>query len=179
MTDNAQFLDPTQILKDLNLEEGMIIADFGAGSGYMSFKAAEMVGKHGLVYALDVKKAVIEHLKNEIRRQGLDNVKSVWTNLEMVNYNPIKPGKVDIVMVVNMLFQSHKYADILAEAKRELKPGGKILVVDWKKTGAPLGPPVEERVDLEKIKQSAYTLELNKIREFEASPYHFGIVFKK
>ena len=67
------FLNPEKILKNLNLEAGMTIADFGAGSGYMSFKAAKLVGKNGSVNALDVKKSIIEHLKNEIKHQNLNN----------------------------------------------------------------------------------------------------------
>jgi ubiquinone/menaquinone biosynthesis C-methylase UbiE len=179
MAKYLQFLNPEQILKDIDLEAGMTIADFGAGSGYMSFKAAKLVGKNGSVDALDVKKSIIEHLQNEIKHQNLSNVKAVWTNLELINHNPIKDQSVDLVLIVNMLFQSNKHYQILKEAWRQLKSGGKILIIDWEKQATPFGPPKDERVDLEKLKQTAYSLGLNKIREFKPGPYHFGLVFKK
>lgn len=179
MNNAPLFLNPIQILKDLNIEEGMNIADFGAGSGYMVFPAAEMVGKKGLIYALDVNKTVIAHLQKEAKQKNFSNIKTIWTNLEMVNRNPIKPNAVDLVLIVNMLFESTKYYEIIKEACRILKPAGRVVIIDWIKQATPFGPSLDERVNLEKLKQTAYSLGLNKIKEFEPCPYHFGIVFKK
>lgn len=182
-TDNASheglFLDPKKILLDMDLTEGMYIADFGAGSGYMSFQAAEMVGPRGRVYALDVQKPVIEHINQEIKARHLANIKVIWTDLEMVGRNPIPASSIDLVLLVNTIFQSTKKNEMLKEVVRQLKPTGRLLVVDWKKTSAPFGPRVDERVDLEKFKELAYNLGLNKIQEFDAGPYHFGLVFRK
>ena len=178
-TDAPQFLSPDSFLKDLHIEEGMRIAEFGAGRGYIIFKVGELVGQKGCVYALDIQKSVISHLKDEITHRGTQNITPTWTNIELLGHNPVKNNELDMVLVVNMLFQSSKYKNIMEEAKRELKPGGEIVIIDWKKQSAPFGPPLEHRVDLEKLKRIAYSLELNKIREFEPGQYHFGIVFRK
>lgn len=175
----SHFLDPSALFTFFTVEEGMKIADFGAGSGYIAFKAAELVGKRGVVYALDIKKSIISHLDNEVRERNLTQVKPVWTNLELFNHNPIKESTIDIVLIVNMLFHSTKHTDILKEAYRTLKPGGILVVVDWKKVKIPFGPSIDERVTLEKLKEIAYTIGLNRFTEFEPSPYHFGIIFKK
>ncbi len=177
--DIQQFFDPDQILKDVGIEEGMIIADFGAGNGYMAFSAAPLVGSKGTVYALDVKKSVISHIRAEIKARSTSNIKLIWTNLEIFGANPIQDNSVDVVLIVNTLFQSQKHKEMLREAKRVTKSGGLIVIVDWKKESAPFGPPVDERVSIEKIKQIGYDMELNKIKEFSAGKYHFGIVFKK
>ena len=176
---DSQFLNPSKILKDLDIEGGMRIADFGAGSGYMSFEAAEMVGSGGIVYALDINKSAIEHIKTEAEHRQLAQLKTIWTNLEMIGKNPIQDAGVDLVMIINMLFQSTKHYEILKEAHRVLKPGGRLVAVDWKKQASPFGPPTDERIDLDKFKEMAYNLRLNKISEFEAGPYHFGVIFKK
>lgn len=176
----SQFLNPDSFLKDLHLEEGMRVAEFGAGRGYIIFKVGEMVGQKGCVYALDIQKTVISHLENEIkRRAGVQNITPVWTNIELLGHNPIKNNELDMVLIVNTLFQSSKHRNILEEAKRVLKPGGDIVIIDWRRQAAPFGPDLEHRVDLEKLKQIAYSLELNKIREFEPGQYHFGVVFRK
>ncbi|MFH1712968.1 MAG: class I SAM-dependent methyltransferase [Candidatus Jacksonbacteria bacterium] len=180
MFNTPLFLNPIQILKDLNIEEGMNIADFGAGSGYMTFHAAKMIGKKGTIYALDVNKTVVAHLKKEAKQKNLSNIQTIWTNLEMVNRNPIKPNAIDLVLIVNMLFfESNKYYEVLKEAYRILKPAGRVVIVDWIKQATPFGPPLDERVNLEKLKQAAYNLGLNKIKEIEPGPYHFGLIFKK
>lgn len=174
------FLDPHEIIKLLDVKEGMVVADFGAGSGYKTFEAAELVGKDkGMVYALDVKKSVIEHLKGEMRRRNISNVKPIWTDLEILGRNHIPPHSVDIVLIVNMLYQSMKHHNVLEEAARILKPGGQMVIIDWTSSNTPFGPPIDERVSIEKIKQIAYDLEFNKIKEFQAGQYHFGVIFKK
>ena len=69
--EQTQFLDPNRVLSVIQIEERMKIADFGAGSGYMTFTAARLVGQQGLVYALDINKSVIAHLKGEIEHKVL------------------------------------------------------------------------------------------------------------
>ena len=174
------FLDPHEVIKQLDIEEGMVIADFGAGTGYKTFAAAKLVGTgKGMVYALDVKKSVIEHLKGEIQRQNITNVKPVWTDLEMLGKNSVPPHSADLVLIVNMLYQSVKHHNVLEEARRILKPGGRLVIIDWIMQNTPFGPPIDERVNLEKIKQIAYDLEFNKIKEFQAGHCHFGVIFRK
>lgn len=173
------FFDPDEILKEIGVEEGMTLADFGTGGGYITFRAAPLVGSKGLVYALDVKKSVVSHINAEVKARAVPNVKPVWTNLEIIGANPIAANSVDIVFIVNTLFQSRRHKAILKEAKRVAKPGGRIVIVDWRKESAPFGPPPDERVSIEKLKQIGYDEGLNKISEFSAGKYHFGIVFKK
>jgi len=176
---NAQFLDPKFLLEKIGIKQNMKVADFGAGTGYMAFAAADLVGRDGLVYALDVQKSVIKHLQTEIKRLKIANVQTIWTNLEKIGANPIKPLSLDLILIVNTLYQSTKQGEILREAIRALSAGGIILIVDWKSAGTAFGPSVDERVDIVKLKNLANNLGLNKIDEFEAGPYHFGLVFRK
>lgn len=60
-----------------------------------------------------------------------------------------------------------------------VKPGGKLLVVDWKKGATTFGPGVEVRPDPLKIKQYAQELGLQLTDEFEAGTFHFALVFTK
>ena len=66
---------------------------------------------------------------------------------------------------------------VLEEAKRILKKGGKILIVDWKEEAADIGP--ERKVSIEEIKKIAKKLELKVEREFEAGSFHFGLILVK
>jgi len=174
-----KFLNPAKLLRQLNIEHGMKTADFGAGSGYISFQLASIVGSKGLVYAVDIQKPTIQHLANEANARGLTNIKAIWADLELVGRNPIQANSLDVVLIVNMLFQSKKHLPILEEAVRVLKPTGRLIIIDWKKQKTPFGPPEDQRVNLEKTKKIAYDLELNKVQEFEAGPYHFALVFRK
>jgi hypothetical protein len=60
-----------------------------------------------------------------------------------------------------------------------LKKNGKLVVVEWKNVSSPLGPPVEERVKIDLLKEGAKKLGLNLEEEFDAGQYHYGIIFIK
>ena len=63
----------TQLLKNLALQPGTVIADIGAGSGYHSTLLSKMVG-NGKVYAVDVEPEMIAYMKDRIKLEGYKNI---------------------------------------------------------------------------------------------------------
>ncbi len=175
----AQFLDPKKILAQLNIQEEMTMADFGCGTGYFTFPAARMVGEGGSVYAVDIQKGMISAIKSKMSLLGIRNVKPVWANLEVSGSTKIEKESCDIVLVIKILFQSKKHKEIFEEAKRVLKPNGTLLVLDWKKTEAPMGPNISLRVAKYQARREAEEVGFKFAREVETDPYHYGLVFSK
>jgi len=175
-----ELLDPQKLLKEIGVTQGMKVGDLGCGGrGFFSLQAAKMVGQSGLVYAVDILKPVLKSVVNEARSMGIYNIKPVWSNLEVVGATKIKEGEIDIALVNNLLFQVKENRNVIREAKRLLKPEGKLMVVDWKKTDIPFGPPVEMRVSPEEVKKLAEKEGFELEKEFEAGTYHYGLIFKK
>jgi len=81
---------------------------------------------------------------------------------------------LDRALLVNTLHQSEKKIEILREAIRLLKRGGKLLIVEWKNIDLPLGPSPERRINLDSLKAAAPKLGLGLQEEFEAGPYHYS-----
>lgn len=177
----ADVLDPNALLAKAGVEPGMIVADMGAGrEGSFVFTAAQMVGPTGRVYALDVVEDVLEVLKNLAEQNGFENVYTVWTDLELLGAaKEVTDGLVDVGIVANTLFQSEQQEDMLRECARMVKGGGHLLVVDWKPVDSPFGPPKEQRVSAETIKQYAATVGLSVVEEFDAGEYHWGLLLRK
>jgi ubiquinone/menaquinone biosynthesis C-methylase UbiE len=176
----AQFLNPQEIFDKINLIQGMKIADLGCGNlGYFILPAAKIVGKEGIAYAVDILPSVLETVKGRGRLQGLTNLVIVRSNLEKVGVTDIPAASLDVALVKNMLFQNKQHKAVIQEAARLLKSAGKLVVIDWKKTGVPLGPPVDLRVDPEEIKGIAATLGLKLIEETEWGQYFWGLIFEK
>lgn len=168
------------VFKKMNLEEGMKVGDLGCGNlAYYAFNAAKIVGKKGLVFAVDVLKSVLEVVNRRIKQEGLENIKTIWSNLEVLGGTNIPNESLDAAFIHNVLFQSTEHQKFLQETARLLKKGGKLMIIDWKKIGAPFGPPIKNRPDPEKIKQITEGIGLKFLEEFEAGPYHFGIIFTK
>jgi len=69
--------------------------------------------------------------------------------------------------------------DILKETQRLLKPGGKLLIVDWKVEPTPFGPPQDNRLSPVTVTQLAAKLGFTLVKQFEAGPYHYGFVLIK
>ncbi|MEK7583809.1 MAG: methyltransferase domain-containing protein [Patescibacteria group bacterium] len=174
-------LDPRAMLKEhLRIEPGQIVADLGCGgAGFFTLEAARLVGDHGQVYAVDIQKTVLSSVDGKARLQGLYNVKTVWTDLEIYGAAPIPNASLDHALVVNILFQSKKKDAILREGTRLVKPGGKMLIIDWNRVRVPFGPAAAVRVDVDALRASLPQLGYQEEKYFEAGQYHFGLIFIK
>lgn len=175
-----ELINPHKLLTEAGITEGMRVGDFGCGRrGYFSLQAARLVAPRGLVYAVDILKSALEGVESNARLLGINNIKTVWSDLEKYGATKIPAESLDFAMLNNVLFQTQEDKVVVKEAVRLLKPGGKLLICDWKKTGAPFGPPVNDRVTPEQVKQYAESVGLKLEKEFEAGPYHFALVFRK
>ena len=180
ITGGNALLDVNFILDKVKVGEKTIVADLGSGSsGHFVFPTAKIVGKNGKVYAVDILKTNLENIEKRSKVENFDNVEAVWSDLEIFGATKIEAGSLDVAMLVNTLYQSSKRVEIIREAARMLKKNGKLVIVEWKNTASPLGPPVEERVKIDSLKAGGPKLGLNLEEEFEAGPYHFGLIFVK
>lgn len=172
------FLDPDKVIEEFGIKEGMKIADFGCGAGYFAILMAKAVGENGRIYALDVLKTALESVRSRAKAEGLLNIETAWSNLEIFGGSKLPGDSVDIALLANILFQSSKKADIIKEAKRVVKKGGKMIVIDWKKD-QPMGPPQDLIVSPDSmkgmVKQEGFKLE----KEFSAGDRHWGMIFIK
>ncbi len=172
----SELLNPFLILEHAGLREGMSVADLGCGAiGHFVFPAARLVGRSGTVYAVDILKSALSGVESRAKIEGANNVRTVWSDIEVVGATKIPSGSLDVVMLVNNLPKR----EMVTEAVRLTKPGGLLLVVDWKLTAAPFGPPSKDRVDKEAVKIMATTERLRLKEEFEAGQYHYGLTFVK
>ncbi len=175
-----ELLDPKSIFGRLGLKKGMTVADFGCGRvGHFVFPAASLVGQSGTVYAIDVLKPVLESIDSKARLENISNIRTVWSNIEIFKATKIADESLDMAFLINVLFQIKNPMDAIEEVSRTVRPEGKILVIDWKRSGFPFGPPMENRVSQSRINEIMGGLSLRKIDDFEAGTYHYGMIFEK
>lgn len=173
-------LDANFILSKAQIGEKMKIAHLGSGSsGHFVFPTAKLVGNKGVVYAVDILKTVLEAVSKRARMENYENVKTVWSNLEIFGATKIESGSLDAGMLINTLYQSNKRVEILRESIRMIKKGGKLVVIEWKNIATPFGPPIEERVKKELLEIAGKKMGLHEEEEFDAGQYHYGIIFIK
>ncbi|KKW42581.1 MAG: hypothetical protein UY92_C0005G0003 [Candidatus Magasanikbacteria bacterium GW2011_GWA2_56_11] len=141
-------VDPAALFAQARLQPGMHIADFGAGrTGHLVFPAGLIIGEHGVVYAVDILKDVLESVRKRAELEGYVNIHTVWADIEQTGKVAIPPRSLDAVFMVNVLFHASDPTLPLSEAGRLLKPKGRIVVVDWVKPLAHLGPAAGQLLD--------------------------------
>ena len=155
-----KWFNPEKVLKDAGLGLGMTFVDVGCGDGFFTILAAQIVGKTGKIYAVDTDASAIERLKHKADKKGLTNIKAVVAKAEETVFCD---ECADIVFYSIVLHDFHDPAKVLLNAKRMLKPDGKLVDLDWKKKRTTHGPPVRIRFSEEQaqalIKNAGFDIE--------------------
>lgn len=176
----SELLNANEILTNiLNLKVGQRAADLGAGGGLFTIQAARLVGDQGEVYAVDIMKNILSDIESKARMANLYNIKTVWSNIEILGATKIPEDTLDYVFLINTLSQSKEHDKMLAEAIRLLKAGGKMLIIDWLENKVGLGPQADNLLQEGDVIEKAQAMGLRLEQQFKAGQYHFGVVFIK
>lgn len=173
------FLDPGKIMSEFDIQEGMSIADFGCGTGYFTILLGQKVGKDGKVYALDVQEPPLDSVRAKAKAAGLENIETVRANLEVLGGSRLPDNSQDMVLLANILFQSTKKAEIISESARVMKAGGRLIVIDWKRSAGGFGPPDELRTEQADMRALAPENIFSFQKDIDAGSFHYGMMFQK
>jgi len=174
-----KFIDPEKIIASLDVRQGNIVADFGCGTGYFTFPLAKIVGDRGVVYALDVLPQIIETIESQAKLGDMKNIIVKRVNLEKEGGSKLGNDSLDWVILKDMLYQNQNKEVILQEAKRVLKPGGKILVAEWKKDNLMIGPEMHMRVEKQELLDLAKKIGFQFSNDIDAGEFNYGLILIK
>ena len=174
-----QIFDLRSIVGQFGLEPGMRIADLGSGSGYFTVEIAKSIGESGSVTAVDILDTALETVRSRAIEAGVKNIQVVRANLEVLGSTFLADDSQDFVLLANVLFQNDQKLGIFSEAKRILRPGGRLAVIDWEKGVGGFGPPDEYRTPKESILTLASQESFSYEKDIMVDAYHFGMLFRK
>jgi ubiquinone/menaquinone biosynthesis C-methylase UbiE len=163
--DRDAYQRPDQIMDALQIGEGSVVADLGAGGGWFTVRLARRVGPNGRVYAEDIQSQMIDAIKRRMQREALTWVHTVLGS----PVDPhLPPASLDAALIVDAYYEVEHPVTLLKNVARALKPTGLIGIVNYTKDGGGPGPPMDERVDPEKVIADAQAagLELRKRETF-------------
>ncbi len=173
------FIRPDEFWKTVGLRAEQTVVHLGCGAGFYLIPAAHIVGPNGNVIGIDVLPDMLADTENKARQENVENiVRTIRANLENSSGSTLPEKNADWVLVANILHQSDQ-TKIFTEAKRILKDNGKTIAVEWNTSATPFGPPPAERISKEDIQSTAEKAGFSLEKEFEPSPYHFGLVLTK
>jgi ubiquinone/menaquinone biosynthesis C-methylase UbiE len=122
------FVKRHEIIAACHVKPGMVVADIGAGTGLHTRLFAKAVGDSGQVFAVDISTKFVEHIRKTSRAQGLRNITPVLCNEDSVD---LPPHSVDLVFICDTYHHFEFPFRTLGSISRALKPGGKMVVVDF------------------------------------------------
>ncbi len=172
-------MHPEMIAGKFGVREGMSVADFGSGAGYFTILLGQMVGEGGKVYALDIQETALDNVRVKARTAGIKNIETIRTNLEVLGSSGLPDNSQDMVLLANILFQSDKKADVIKEAVRVLKSGGRIVLIDWKFGTGGFGPPDDLRTDETAMRNLVTGEGIAYEKAIDAGQFHYGMIFTK
>jgi precorrin-6B methylase 2 len=158
----------------LGVGEGVVVADLGAGSGWFTIRLAGRVGPNGTVYAEDIQRQMIDSITRRVERLGLKNVKTVLGTPS----DPRLPAPVDAVLIVDSYHEMEQPVALLKNVAGKLRPEGRVGIVNYKKEGGGPGPPIEDRVDPDRVIADARAAGLVLRSRETFLKYHYMLVFE-
>lgn len=117
-----------KFLKNIGIETGQIVLDFGANDGHYSIPAAILVGNNGSVYAIDKEQEPLNKIEQKAHNLGLDNIKIIKNSGEVKL--SLGNDSIDVVLLYDILhyLKQEERKILYGEIYRVLKPDGLLSV---------------------------------------------------
>lgn len=120
-------LQQVRALEIAGVKPGMTVGEVGAGNGYYTLKLARRVGPSGRVYANDIVEDFLAELRDRAKEHGFSNIETILGT----ETDPRLPaGRLDFVLLVQVLHDLSRPTEMLDKIALSLKPGAKLVVVE-------------------------------------------------
>jgi len=164
-------IPPDFVWDKLHIEKPGVFVEIGAGTAFFSVAFLKQ-STSSTIYACDISEVMIKWMNDNISPQH-PNIIPVKTEENTV---PLDDGVADLVFMINLHHELDNPQLTVAEARRILKPEGKIFIVDWKKEDMPEGPPTEIRCLPEQVKGQLLEAEFKQVAIYNELQKHFLVV---
>lgn len=171
----AEWQKVDKVVEALGLEKGACVADIGGGSGYFSRPLAKTVGREGVVYCCDIATNLMEYLQESAKKERLENIVTVFSALDRPM---LPPASVDLIFLCNTNHHLDKRVAYYKGLLKNIRPGGRLAVVDWtnkeRKVGPPVGHSHARAQVVEEMRQAGWELQ----KEHTFLDYQYFLVFE-
>jgi ubiquinone/menaquinone biosynthesis C-methylase UbiE len=167
---------PDQALDAIGIHPGMIIADVGAGTGYMTLRMARRTGPTGKVYANDLQPEMLEKLRARSLREKLSNIETV---LGAEADPKLPPNTMDLVLLVDVYHEFSQPQAMLDKIRESLKPDGRLVLLEYRKEDPKVPIRPEHKMSVVEVKTEVEAQGFKLDQVIEKLPRQHIIIFRK
>lgn len=168
---------PAKLLPLLNLKPGDAVADVGAGSGFYTFKLAELVGEKGKVYATDIQKEMLAIIAQRAKAKKISNIVRV---LGTAKDSKLPADALDMILLVDVYHEFSFPYEMSVGMVKALKKGGRLVFVEYRMEDPDVPIKLVHKMsEKQVIKEMAEFPQMKHVKTHEDLPWQHVIVFEK
>lgn len=167
---------PSILVRSLKLKRGDVVADIGAGSGYLSFMMSKYVRPGGKVYAEDIQPEMLDIVKKKAAQMSNATVVP-W--LGTTTDPKLPPASVDLMIMVDVYHEFDKPYEMMSNMVKDLRKGGRLVFVEYRKEDPAV--PIKEvhKMSVAQVRKEMAIFPLRWRETIEILPRQHIIEFEK
>ncbi|MGE0102828.1 MAG: class I SAM-dependent methyltransferase [Blastocatellales bacterium] len=131
---------PEEMIDRMNLKDGDLVADLGAGLGYYSLRLARRVGPRGAVFAVDIQQGMLDQLQGRMKEAAIRNIYPILGDIADPK---LPPGKMDWILLVDAYHEFGQPEQMLAMIREALAPDGRVALIEYRAEQDPKEFPLQ------------------------------------
>lgn len=157
----------------LDLKKDMIIADFGAGTGYFTSKLAR---KCSIVYAVDIQQEMLDLNAKQMRNKNINNVKFI---LGFTDRTGLPKNSLDLVILVDVYHELENPLEIMNDIKSSLNQTGKVALIEYRKEDPTVPIKPLHKMSVQQVVKEMSQVNLKLHSNIQELPRQHMLIFSK
>ena len=157
----------------LDLKKDMIVADFGAGTGYFTSKLAR---KCSIVYAVDIQQEMLDLNAKQMRNKNINNVKFI---LGFTDRTGLPKNSLDLVILVDVYHELENPLEIMNDIKSSLNQTGKVALIEYRKEDPTVPIKPLHKMSVEQVVKEMSQVNLKLYSNIQELPRQHMLIFSK
>lgn len=167
---------PGLLVEALKLRRGDVVADVGAGSGYISWRVARAIGVEGRVYGVDVQPEMLQLLSQNMAQRQVTNVIPVLGSITNI---ALPTNTLDLVLMVDVYHEFSHPFEMMQSICRALKPGGRVAFVEYRAEDPNVPIKRVHKMTEEQVRKEMTVQPLTLVETLSVLPRQHIILFRK
>jgi len=166
----------TLMRQKLELKPGMDVCDMGSGNGYHALPMAKEVGPKGKVYCVEIQQEMLDMLQKRAESQGVKNLVSILGK----PWDPMLPeSSCDVILMIDVYHEFSYPAQMLAGMRKALKPGGRLVQVEFRSEDDTVPIKVEHKMSKAQVNKELVANGFKLVKEFDGLPWQHMMWFER